>query len=131
MKDLKRGDFVWSCGKGIGIVLGNLGDPAYEVLFEGQKDIYHCTRRSLFTKGDEVEETGGCGKGTFLGITDDNENYPLIINTIYHHRIYVTEIKHKIIDKLEVILTMNGKEIDAKAISKETWDNLRNINEKQ
>ena len=124
MKDLKCGDFVWSKDYGNGIVyIIEVG--TYGIIFEGQDEFIYSVRSDLFARGDEVEETKGCGKGTFLGITYDYDNNALIIETNNHHRIYVADIKHKVIDKLEVILTMNGKEIDAKIISKETWENLR------
>ena len=132
MKDLKCGDFVWSKTYGNGIVYSG-GYNAYEILFEGQDAFIYSVRSDLFAKGDEVEvmdwDGDGTFEGTFLGITHYsiyNKN-SLIIKKINGFCYYISDIKHKVTDKLEVILTMNGKEIDAKTISKETWDNLRRI----
>ena len=97
----------------------------YLILFEGTEVTLFSVREDLFAKGDEVEGTDGSVKGTFIGITDAYENCPLIIKSINNYRVSVSDIKRKPINKLEVILTLNGKEIDAKIISKETWENLR------
>ena len=138
MKELKRGDFVWSKRYGNGLVYSayNSGD---DILFENRENIITLARSDLFAKGDEVEATEWWGLkelvGTFIGVTDDPDRTgKLIIKTDSYIEEdnkflleYANNIKHKPIDKLEVILTMNGKEIDAKNISKETWDNLRSL----
>jgi hypothetical protein len=131
MKDLKRGDFVWSKIYGNGLIYTTEG-LAYGILFEDHEYFIHSTRADLFAKGDEVEATewiriGKAPKGVFIGTSDIGDDNNLIIETNNNIYKFVTDIKHKSIDKLEVILTLNGKEIDVKAISKETWENLRRI----
>lgn len=133
MKDLKCGDFVWSKIYGNGLVYSNDTGGSWGILFEGRYELVFSARIELFAKGDEVEAVAWTGgkkipKGTFFGITDnDCNNCKLIILCDKKYYEYVIEIKHKPIDKLEVILTLNGKEIDAKDISKETWEHLRRI----
>ena len=126
MKDLKRGDFVWSKRYGNGIVTG--AADWISIMFEGQNDIMNSARADLFAKGDKVMYKDN-KTGIFLGITHHQGMRCgiLIILDVYDCIIFASDIKHKPIDKLEVILTLNGKEIDVKAISKETWDNLRRI----
>ena len=134
MKVLKRGDFVWSKGYGMGLVCDHdiTSDWAYGVLFENTPNPIYCIRKDLFAKGDEVMAVGWTGyekipEGVFIGITNSASDNQLIIKNSSGYLTFVNRIKHKPIDKLEVILTMNGKEIDVKAISKETWDNLRSL----
>ena len=136
MKDIKVGDFVWHGEYGKGICADADWYHSYSIIFEGKDRLIYVSykeRKSLFKKGDLIVgercDSKSIYKGTFIGWTDssDMEN-KLIVKDERFSIIdsYCSTMKHQEEPlEISVVLKVNGKEVDPKSLSKETWENLR------
>ena len=133
MKEIKVGEFVWHEEYGKGMCISKNGCSC--INFEGDSSsdfLSNIGRANLFKKGDLVVGREGNSeiKGSFLGWSDYSKQYNnpflVILGEGSTHSYFVPSLKHQEEPlEISVILKVNGKEVDPKSLSKETWENLR------